>query len=95
MAHYGDLRVSGDWALGADDLQWILYRRHSRASGDTWDPVSFVRSERGILERCMREKGCPQDGRAVLLAGLPPSFDQWKIAALPLAGAEQAATEAA
>ena len=23
--------VSGDWALGADSLQWILYRRRSRA----------------------------------------------------------------
>lgn len=73
--------TSGDWALGADNLQWILYRRHPRISGDTWDPVSFVRSSVDILTRCMHEKGVPKDGREVLLAGLPSTFDQWKITA--------------
>ena len=69
--------VSGDWALGADSLQWILYR-HMKGSPTPWRAVSFVASTRVILERCMREKGCPQPQREVLLAGLPPTFDQWR-----------------
>ena len=68
--------IAGDWALGADNLQWILYRKWSRG----WRAVSFVSSDRSILERCMRDDGCPELHRAVLLAGLPPTFDQWKIA---------------
>ena len=67
--------VSGDWALGADSLQWILYRR--RAKGE-WRAVSFGGSTREVLARCMGEKGCPDVDRAVLLDGLPPTFDQWR-----------------
>ena len=69
--------VSGDWALGADSLQWILYRRRSRAKGG-WDAVSFVGSTREVLARCMGEKGCPDGDRARLLDGLLPTFDQWR-----------------
>ena len=69
--------VSGDWALGADSLQWILYRRASKRTGQ-WQAVSFVASTRVILERCMGEKGCPAACQLILLAGLPPTFDQWR-----------------
>src|SRR5262249_61838926 len=71
--------ISGDWALGADPLQWILYQRRSRSEGDRapWRAVSFVGSTRAILERCLREKGCSELVREVLLAGLPPTFDEW------------------
>jgi hypothetical protein len=56
--------TSGDWALGSDGVQWILYHRRSRERGG-WIPVSFVRSHRDILERCMREKGCGENGNAL------------------------------
>ena len=69
--------VSGLWALGADDVQWILYRDDHRKSG-RWTPVSFVSTERGILERCMAGKGCPEHDTAVVLAGLPSTFAEWK-----------------
>jgi hypothetical protein len=44
-----------------------------------WKQVSFVRSTRAILERCIREKGIElsPDGRAALDA-LPATFDAWK-----------------
>ena len=72
--------VSGDWALGADSLQWILYRRHRRPSGkDTWDPLSFVASTRIVLERCMREKGVEAGTARNLIAGLPDTFEVWNL----------------
>jgi len=75
--------VSGNWALGADNLQWILYRaKKSRTA--PWVGVSFVSSERSILERCMRTYDVPGQDRAVLLAGLPPTFKEWKQAAKSL-----------
>jgi hypothetical protein len=68
--------VSGQWALGSDGLQWILYQQRSRKHGG-WKGVSFVRSTKDILARCLREKGCPEQDAAVLLAGLPETFDEW------------------
>jgi hypothetical protein len=59
------LRLDAKFALGADDLQWILYRaRHkdiplgAPLRQRDWDPVSFISSNKDILARCMREKGC-------------------------------------
>jgi hypothetical protein len=67
--------TAGDWAVASDGTQWILQRRW--ADGQ-WRAVSFVRSTRDILARCMREKGV-EDGTAVqLLSRLPDTFDQWK-----------------
>jgi hypothetical protein len=57
------LRLGDSGALGADGLQWILYRRASRKiprapwQGFDWNAVSFIRSTKTILERCIREKG--------------------------------------
>jgi hypothetical protein len=70
--------ICGDWALGADNLQWILYRLHSKTKGG-WTAVSFVSSTRQVLERCCREKGCGEDTARNLLAGLPDTFDTWKL----------------
>jgi hypothetical protein len=71
--------AAGDWAVGTDGIQWILYHRRSRRLGG-WYGVSFVRTERGILARCMREKGVDADTARLLLSGLPDTFDQWKSA---------------
>jgi hypothetical protein len=60
------LRLNERFALGADDLQWILYRASRRDPDMTnshhWHGVSFVRATKDMLLRCMREKGCkPSD----------------------------------
>ena len=70
--------VSGDWAVGADSLQWILYVRRTRKAGPYWFAVSFVRSTKDILARCMREKGTDESSAVILLSGLPDTFDEWK-----------------
>ena len=66
-------KQSGRWALASDGLQWVL----QRLGGGTWRAVSFVRSDREILERCMREKGTPLDDAVNLLEGLPQTFNEW------------------
>jgi hypothetical protein len=68
---------SGNWALAADDNQWILQRR--RFANGPWGSVSFVRSSRDVLVRCMREKGCPPEDATQLLTGLPETFAQWAL----------------
>jgi hypothetical protein len=79
------IAVSGQWALGADNLQWILYTAQKSKTAP-WVAMSFVSSSRDILERCMREKDTPEDDREVLLAGLPPSFEEWKETSLSFSG---------
>ena len=63
------LATAGRWLVASDDVQWILRSGHHT--------VSFVHSTRDILARCMREKGVPAEDAAVLLAGLPATFDEW------------------
>ena len=79
--------LSATAAVGADELQWIVYRRAGRG----WNGVSFVRSTKAILERCIRQKGVDvtPEGRAKLDA-LPASFDLWKAARATAAGASDA-----
>jgi hypothetical protein len=70
--------VSGRWALASDRLQWILQRK--RSGRPPWRAVSFVRSTKDILARCMSENGATPDEIHSLLAGLPDTFDRWKLA---------------
>lgn len=67
----------GDWAVGTDGVQWMLMRRTTerRPNREPWQAVSFVRSEREILARCMREKGVGDAAMRYLLSGLPDTFD--------------------
>ena len=70
-------RDANEWSLASDGIQWILQRRRQKNGRTSWRPVSFVRSTRAILARCMREKGVPTADTEQLLAGLPPTFDEW------------------
>jgi hypothetical protein len=69
--------TAGNWALASDGIQWILQERRWERRGG-WRAISFVRSTRNILERCMREKNVPGASARLLLAGLPDTFDEWK-----------------
>jgi hypothetical protein len=65
------LQLGPNAALGADEHQWILYR--------AGQPVSYVRSTKAVLVRCIREKGIElsAEGRAALDA-LADDFNTWK-----------------
>ena len=81
------LRLGLNGALGADEVQWVLYhlvhtdkpRAGSAWQGVQWKAVSYVRSTKRILARCIREKGIDlsQEGQAALDA-LADDFDSWK-----------------
>lgn len=69
------------WALGFDDLQWILLKRYNPGRGHRrwpWKGVSFIASEKRFLERVIREKRVPltPEGRAQLNA-LPATFREF------------------
>jgi hypothetical protein len=68
------LAVSGEWRVTCDALQWILRCRKVVRGEATWIPVSFVRSTKDILARCMREKGCPQEDAQRLLEAVGERF---------------------
>jgi hypothetical protein len=64
------IAVVGSWAIATDGIQWILQRYF----GHRWRPVSFVRSTRDILARCLREAGATPDEINGLLDSLPERF---------------------
>src|ERR1700730_9339330 len=81
------LRLSGKYALGADDLQWIVYRSRRAVPlpigaplrcgrGSEWEPVSFVHSTKEILLRCCGHVSC--DEAQLVIGGYPNTFDAWK-----------------
>jgi hypothetical protein len=84
------LRLSDRWALGADNLQWILYKSIWGVPPDLtrqrWKPLCFVHTHKRHLLRYIRENR-PQDAdaAALALAGYPDTFDAWKatVDALP------------
>lgn len=59
------LATSKGWAVASDGTRWILARRNGR---DGWKGVSFVRSSRTVLARCMRRNGLGASRMRVLLA---------------------------
>jgi hypothetical protein len=74
------LVTSGSWAVATDGVQWILCK--AQKGKTPWHGVSFVRSSKDVLARCMREKGCPPADAAVLLAALPDRFPEAPLAPL-------------
>jgi hypothetical protein len=63
----------GQWAVAIDGAQWILQKR--LGTRGKWYPVSFVRSTKAILARCMRENGVEPQVAEKLLASLPEYCD--------------------
>jgi len=64
------LVIRRHWAVATDGIQWIL----QRCQGGRWRDVSFVRSTKAILARCMREQGATAEEMGSLLADLPEQF---------------------
>jgi hypothetical protein len=71
-------KADGIWALGADELQWILCRAKTTKEGPIWQAITFVSTTKKILAERMKEKGVEPGSRQKLLEGLPDTFSEWK-----------------
>ena len=81
MADKQFLRLSENWALATDGLQWIVQRANrdrSKKGGLDWRGISFVASNKSTLERVLREKGAVIDSEGLeALRRLPETFREW------------------
>ena len=70
------LRISPRLALGADNLQWVLYRYRPGAGG--WRSVCFVHTAKRLLLRYIRENWKDEEAQAEkAMAHLPDTFEEW------------------
>jgi hypothetical protein len=67
-------RVSGDWALASDGMQWMIQRR--KGDGDVWVSVKFIDSTKEWLAYRLKQLAPPADADR-LLEGLPDTFDEF------------------
>ena len=75
------LRLSENWALAYDENQWIVQRarrNRNKVGGLEWRSVAFVASDKGVLQRVLREKGAVIDSEGLeALRRLPETFREW------------------
>ena len=68
------LRLGDHWALGYDDLQWIVMQYRP----PRWRPVSYVTTKKVVLMRVLEEKGVVVTPDALTtLNRLPETFREW------------------
>ena len=75
MADVQFLMLNGRWALAFDRLQWIVQHRRGKPGREQWRPVSFVATDRRVLQRVLCENGVeltPETQAA--LESLPGTF---------------------
>ncbi len=72
------LDTEGKWALGADSLQWIIYRINTSKGEKVLQGRSFVNSDQDLLRRCFREYGVDlTDDAETALGDLPHTFNEF------------------
>ena len=71
--------VSGNWAIASDGIQWILQKKNKQH----WKAKVFIRTDREILERCMRELHVPKENATRLILSVPQTFEQWWATQVP------------
>ena len=76
------LDLAPGWCLRADPLQWLLCLERHRGGIITWQPISFIASNKRMLACAMAREGLfnrPDLCAAVhaFLSTAPLSFRQW------------------
>lgn len=67
------------WALGADDLQWIVLQRRNSRTQSGWKPVAYIACEKWILLRVLHELGVQLTAESqAKLNDLPDRFRDWR-----------------
>ena len=72
-------RLCPGWAIGADGLQWLLYRVLYKRDSLRFKPKAYIATTKNILLRVLRENGIEPDaeGRAALDA-MPDTFKEFR-----------------
>ena len=88
--------VGESWDLASDGLQWILRKSYkNKKTGERmWRTLSFVRSSRYALWRCMLQAGVPGEAAMEACEKLPETFLEWLDGLQDVPSASHSATEA-
>lgn len=83
------------WSLGVDSMQWIIYRVNTAKGKKVLQGQSFINSDRGTVNRCIREHGITlADEAKAKLAELPFTFAKFKEKFNPKSGKGRKGTDA-
>ncbi len=67
------------WALGADDLQWIVLRRRNFRTQRGWKPVAYVATKKSYLLRVLADRDIEVNAFSQAnLDCLPDTFLKWR-----------------
>jgi hypothetical protein len=70
--------LNENWSLGYDKHQWMIRKRKKRGDETYWHAVSFIASEKWILERNLDELGIQINPEArAYLDAMPDTFKEW------------------
>jgi hypothetical protein len=70
--------LNENWSLGYDKHQWMIRKLKKRGDETYWHAVSFIGTEKWILERNLREEGVEVSTEAqAYLDAMPDNFKQW------------------
>jgi cold shock CspA family protein len=70
-------RISGDWAVGADEVQWIICQRHRRKGSDTWTASSSFARRSNIWRAVRRSWRLPMTRGGSWTDCPRPSMNGW------------------
>jgi len=73
------IRLSADWAILTDGLQWIVAKATGSGTRRRWKPLAYIASTKAALERVLREEGaCIDTDGARAFSGLPETYREWR-----------------
>lgn len=72
------IELSPGYALGFDNLQWIIYRAYFKLDTARLRPVAFIASTKAVLWRCIHENEIELTHEAVeYIDAMPDAFRAW------------------
>mgnify|MGYP003990769153 FL=1 len=78
MTDHTIILLNKKWSLRYDRLQWKICKSKKRKDGAYWHAVSFIATEKWILERNLRDLGIQIDLEAqAYIDAMPDTFTKW------------------
>lgn len=73
------LRLNEEWAVFADNQQWIVSKARKLRSECKWHPQAYIGSKKAVLLRYARENGIQIDPKALAtIEAWPDRFLTWR-----------------